>query len=353
MGDNENSIWIIRHSDVRTRNETSADFDAVQDRFKKLNPRLAQKAGAAYESAAIELAAKAKILSEKHAPALIEAWGGPAAQKALDQMKQIYSTAFALSDQSATAAKNFSWYGYRILPWYKDLGEKMSDGFIHTDGDDKQARMLMNRLNGRAADIQNNYPEQVTTNLPGPKFNASSPGAPNGPGGPGGPGGIPKANLPKGDPFGKMPDNKNPNLPGGGVNSPNLPGGGGLPGGGHGTNLAGFTPPGGGLSGGGLSGGGPGGGGLSGDPFGTVGGVGGSGGGAGITGTTGAGDLGVGTGIGSALGGRAGGGVGGGLMPMAGGGHNQGEKGRERSTWLAEDEDIWGGDEDAVPGQIG
>jgi hypothetical protein len=39
------------------------------------------------------------------------------------------------------------------------------------------------------------------------------------------------------------------------------------------------------------------------------------------------------------------------MMPMTGGGQNNGGQDRERSTWLAEDDDVWGGDE-APPGVI-
>ncbi|MCO6011604.1 WXG100 family type VII secretion target [Actinoallomurus purpureus] len=385
MGDNENKLWVINHNDVKERKDDSSDFDTVKNRFKHLNPEAARKAGAAYETAAQQLAEKAKHLTEKYAPALIEAWGGDAAQKALDQLAKIHKTANGLSDESLSAARNFKWYGEEILPWYQDLGNKMSDGIIHTGGDDDQARKLMNRLNTRAADIQRNFPQHATTDLPDPRQEVGYQGDPNGPGGPGGsphlPGGspngspkMPNSKLPSKDPFGSgLPDNKNPHLPGSdGSNFPNgskLPGGDGsnFPGGSHlpgsgagsqGTHLAGYDPgglPGGG--GGGLAGGGGlgSGSGLGGDPFGAGAGGGLSGGaGAGAGGIAGAGGLGAG-GLGSnAANGLAGANRGGspGMMPMHPA-HNQGEKERERATWLTEDEDIWGGDGDAVPGQIG
>ncbi len=37
----------------------------------------------------------------------------------------------------------------------------MSDGLIHTGGDDKNARELMNRLNGRTAEAQNGIPQTI------------------------------------------------------------------------------------------------------------------------------------------------------------------------------------------------
>jgi hypothetical protein len=38
---------------------------------------------------------------------------------------------------------------------------------------------------------------------------------------------------------------------------------------------------------------------------------------------------------------------------MGGSGGNQQEKERERTTWLAEDEDVWGTDPDTMPAVIG
>jgi hypothetical protein len=35
------------------------------------------------------------------------------------------------------------------------------------------------------------------------------------------------------------------------------------------------------------------------------------------------------------------------------GGQGKGEEERERSTWLTEDEDVWGGDADTAPPVIG
>jgi hypothetical protein len=61
-------------------------------------------------------------------------------------------------------------------------------------------------------------------------------------------------------------------------------------------------------------------------------------------------------GAGRAPGGRPGAGAGrineGGIPPAPGGGRSD-EKERERTTWLAEDRDIWTGGADAVPGVIG
>jgi hypothetical protein len=369
----------IRTQDVKLENETSASFDAVKKRFKALDPSKASDAGDAYLRAANELAKKAESLSKRHAPALIAAWGGDAAQQALDQMGRIHWTANELAGKSAVSAQTLKWYGTEILPWYKNLGDKMSDGTFHTGKDDTQARMLMNRLNLRTNWAQAGFPAEVKKDLPSDKGGVT----PNGPGGPGGPGGgmptggggggMPKgAKLPKSDPFGNMNDNKNPHLP---DDSSKFPDNTNLPkdnssfpnGSGNGTNLAGFHPPGG---GGGLP---DGGGGPGGDPFGKGGlGGGGLGGGGlgglgpnglgggglgGVGGTRGAGAAGS---LGSAAAadeaaaaGNAGRMGGAGMMPMAPGGAGQGQQERDRSTWLHEDEDVWGAVVDVTPPLIG
>jgi hypothetical protein len=40
-------------------------------------------------------------------------------------------------------------------------------------------------------------------------------------------------------------------------------------------------------------------------------------------------------------------------MPMAPGQGGKGGEERERETWLSEDEDVWGGDDDTAPPVIG
>ncbi|WP_433366007.1 hypothetical protein [Streptosporangium sp. CA-115845] len=78
---------------------------------------------------------------------------------------------------------------------------------------------------------------------------------------------------------------------------------------------------------------------------------GGIGGGGAFSGGTGSGALGQGTGVGRGLG------TGGMPMmpmaPMGGGMGGEGEGDRERSTWLSEEESVWGGDGDVAPAVIG
>jgi hypothetical protein len=125
----------------------------------------------------------------------------------------------------------------------------------------------------------------------------------------------------------------------------------------QGSRLASATPnlPGGGLDGLGSGGGGAGGG-MSG--FGGGGSGGGVGGGSGLAsnGLGPGGAMGAGAGAGRGFGGSgtaAGTGRGAGAPMGGGGGGGRGEEERERSTWLTEDEDVWGGDADTAPPVIG
>ena len=352
----------IHSGNATSYTESSADFGTIKNRLKSLQPEKANDAGKAYSAVAKELADKARLLTEKHAGALTEAWGGDAAQKALNQLKQIHWTANELATKSTQSAQTMNWYGTEILQWYKDAGDHMSDGIFSTSGDDHEAQKMMTKLNGRTAQAQNGIPQTITTDLPtdhGEIGTPTNPGKPGGPGsGPGGPGTGPGSpSLPK-DPFGNPP-NSHTHLPT--ENYPTdpthhttttQPPGIGVDTGGD-SHLAGWTPPG----GGGFPGGG--GGGLGGDPLGGAGGGFPGGGGLGSgPGGLGAGSMGAG-GLGTSGFGNAGaaaeqGGMGAGgrgMMPM--GGHGQGEKERERSTWLTEDDDIWGDDGDAAPPLIG
>ncbi|MFI0450863.1 WXG100 family type VII secretion target [Actinomadura sp. 6N118] len=257
------------------------------------------------------------------------------------------------------------------------------------------AKEHMKRLQDSTIQTNNlRMPKDVTTDLPyggGNNQYTQPPRTDTGGGIPGG--GIPGGGIPGGGvPGGGIPGGGTPGggIPGGGVPGGGIPGG-GTPGGG----IPGGGTPGGGIPGGGIPGGGgggggsdlagipkggggggiPGGGGLGGDPFGRSGLGGGGGGipgggaggggipGGGMAGMPGAGmgggaagRGGAGTGKGSGLGkgGMRAGGMGAGPMGGAGGRGGGSEDENERSTWLTEDEDIWGGsDGDAAPPVIG
>lgn len=111
------------------------------------------------------------------------------------------------------------------------------------------------------------------------------------------------------------------------------------------TDLSGFDP-----GNGGLGSGPPGG-----PPGGGIGAPGGAGAAVGPGGFGGGGTVGGGAGNAPGAGG-AGAAAGRGMMPfmpMGGGGHGGGRQERERSTWLREDEDFWGPDDDVAPPVIG
>ena len=320
------------------------------------------------ESGALHLTAGDKLFEAArnlvgHAQELAGIWGGDAATKHLEQIQKLHDTALGLADASYIVGDAYTWLGSeKMMGWYRDMGTKLQ-------GDDAYARSFQERYFGRIADAYNYHPTSVSVDLPVPGKSLQTYG-PAGPPGIHNPGGIPS-----GGPGGKLPSGKLPGggPPGGGLPSGGPPGGlprggklpgGGLPGGGSpgglpgghlpggGTHLQNFTPPGGGGSGG-LGGIHPGGGG--GLPGGGAGGLPGSG----LTGA-GSGSLSGGAlndalaAERAAMGGAGANGMGGMGMPMGGGGHGGGgSEDRERSTWLAEDEDIWGGDGDTAPPVIG
>jgi uncharacterized protein YukE len=360
------------------------------------NPPAVDDAGKAYKDAASKFNASVDVL-RKQAAALANVWKGKDADEAQKQMQRLHASAREIGYRSGQTGVALTDHAEK-LQWYKDHAPKAGfmEGFDWGDveafrfgglagvaakqyfcesKEDKAAQEHMNRLQGRTVEANGYMPEDITTDLPDPGQSIWRPeGRPPGghpPGGmPGGGmpgGGMPGGggNLPK-DPFGNGGPGGGGNLPkdpfgnggpGGGGNLPKDPFGNG--GGGGGTELAGMPHgPGGAGSGlggdpfgkGGLGGGGAGGGlggGLGGGPGGL------SGGAPGMPGGLGGGA--PGTGAGRGVGGRGAGGMGG--APMgggAGGGGKGGEEEHERSTWLTEDEDVWGGnDGDTAPPVIG
>jgi hypothetical protein len=371
------------------------NFDDVKNKLKSIRPEAVGTASTAYKEAADVLAEMTDELRNNFAKRIIKHWQGDVAQEALDQLGQVYETSGKLSNDSHNNAQLYNWYKVNILDWYKTTGETMEDGYIHTGGDDDRARELMQKFNTRMKEAFDGHPLKITKDLPTtyggghdkPPGGGIPPGGPGGgvPGGGGGgfgggaPGGFGGgsggANIPTSDgsgafspsggsspfaPGGTSPFN--PSTPGGG--GPHLPTGDGVGGsspfdGGSGTDLSSFPGGGGpglaggpGLGGGGLGGGGlpgGGGGGFGADP----GGFGGAGAGTGSAGGPGGAFGGGGPGAGA-----AGRGAGAGMRPMGGMPMGHGAQGgqdeeRERNTWLTEDEDVWGADDDTAPPVIG
>ncbi|WP_433142413.1 hypothetical protein ACQPZ8_46190 [Actinomadura nitritigenes] len=380
--------YVIRGS--QSWSKPTADgmsLDDVKKKLSSINSEPVKEAGTAYSDAADALAEMSTAL-RGFAQTLVKHWKGDEAKKAVAQLQQVHATSINLSNSSHTNASTYTWYGTQILDWYKQAGQDASDGLIHTSGDDKHGRELMQRFLNRTGEAFNAHPTQITQDLPQDKRGGLTdtptyPGGPGGPGnpgaGPGGlhgggaggagggfgsdPGGLGKHGAGSSSPFAPTGDG-GPHLPGGtgsggsggfgsdpGGLGGSHGGGGSLGGsGGLGSDLSSF-PGGGAGAGGGLGGGG---GGLGADPGGLGGGAG-AGGGLGGFGATPGGLGAAGGGLGSAgAAGRAGAGRMGGGMPMGHGGHGNGkEEERERTTWLSEDDDVWGADDDTAPPVIG
>ncbi|MFB4317481.1 hypothetical protein [Actinomadura sp. 21ATH] len=345
-------------------------FSQVKEQLKKIDAKPVTDASDAYIKAANALAAYTTTL-EGYADKLIKHWKGENAQKALDQLEQVHRTARRMSDISLRTSNSFGWYGNEILPWYKSVGETMEDGWDDDDSDDNRwAKEKIEKLYMRTAEAHNNTPQEVEEDLPDRRGGNEEPppygGGGNPPGGGGnlpggGPGAMPTGGsgfdggkFPGADsgPFATADNNRNPHLDpaslGSGSNLSGIGSDGGSPsfggGMGGGSNLSSMGDPGGMPSGGGGGGGLPSGAGGGGGNF--PGGAPGGLGTAGMSSGMGAGGM-----RGAAGAGRAGMPMGG--MPMGGGQNNQSEQERERTTWLTEDEDVWGADDDTAPPVIG
>jgi hypothetical protein len=322
---------------------------------------------------------------------LNQAWTGDNAQQAVGTLTTLQTDAQSISESTSQVSSSL---GHFQTAWGQIRGKAMGLG----DDDDAQARQYFDDFTKAENDCKDNWPSTLYYHTPnsgqsgvdpnpnpgpapapgggpgypggGPGYPSGGPGYPSGhPGYPSGHPGYPSGHpgSPSGSPSGTPGyPSGSPGYPGGSPGAPGFDGGGGYPGAttDTGSTLAGFGD---GAGGGGF---GPGGGGLGSGGSGP-GGVGDLAGGAGGGIGGGAGGLGAGGGgVGGGAGGGVGGGVGGGagvggggvvagggagpgrgmMAPMHGGGSDEDE--RERSTWLSEDDDVWGGD-DLPPGVIG
>ncbi|GAA0567927.1 hypothetical protein [Actinomadura livida] len=380
MGKNTEQYPIRDGMAFGSHNASGMSHEDVKNKLKELKPEKVGDASTAYKEAAEALAEMTEELKNNFSKRIVQHWKGESAQKALDQLGQVYATAGTLSDDSHRNASLYAWYKHDILDWYKTQGQTMTDGWVHTGGDDDNARELMNNFIGRMKEAFEGHPLKIEKDLPS-GYGGGGDDPPGGPGpGPGGPGpfggggggggkfGGAGSGFPSSDsasPFAPgAGSGSSPWNPGGGgpfdpgSGGPHLPGGGGVPGGGipgGGGSLSGAPSsdlssfPGGGGGGGGLPGGMPGGGGGFGaDPGGFGGGAGAGSGGVGPGGVGGGGMGAAGRGAAGMRGGMPMGG-----MPMAPGQGGKGGEERERETWLSEDEDVWGGDDDTAPPVIG
>ncbi|TDD32528.1 WXG100 family type VII secretion target [Actinomadura sp. KC06] len=395
---------------IRSNQDSPTEWDGGIDEMNQIlnatDPQKVMDAGTHYTAAAQKFQNAAGILRREKA-ALAGVWKGEDADATTEQMERLHQSATGMQEVAQTTGKALSDHGTK-LDWYKRHqpgkgfignisyddagvvaagtmvagpaggmialgGKKLGEAFGLIDSaEEKAAQEHMKRLGERTVEANRAMPEKISTNMPETNITSKVPtndipggGGITNPGGGGGGGSIPgTGGMPGGG--GSIPGGGGSgNIPGGGGSIPG--GGGSIPGGGGGGSI-----PGGGGSGSDLAGLPPGGGGGAGDPFGRTGlgggGMPGGGGGGSIPGGGGLGAGGLAGGMpGGAAGGGAGAGRGGGRagsagrggmggMPMGGGrgGGGNGEDEHERTTWLTEDEDVWGGnDDDTAPPVIG
>ncbi|MEV0404209.1 WXG100 family type VII secretion target [Actinoallomurus sp. NPDC050550] len=336
------------------------DAEAVKNKIAATKPGEIITAAGTYDAMGTALNDVNTAIYEA-AKVLADHWSGPAADAAQEALRRLYGTAGELVIRSTETARTLQWYGGSILPMYRNINWPKN---IKSPAATAAAAQVMKNLNERIAQTWDGMPPQIEKNLPrlqdpyepiptdpgvGSSGSGSGGGGSTGGRSPGSGGGrLPHQSLP---PTSRHDHAHLPAL-GGSVpsSSPHPPNP--FP---RGTELAGLTPggdgPGGGLNlNGGIqvpsSGGGAGGFGAQGTnpgaaaaPF--------DGGGfrPGYIGMPSA------AGARPNLPGVAGGNSSG--APFLSGSGRGDEKERQRTTWLAEDQDIWTGDEVSVLGVIG
>jgi hypothetical protein len=351
-GDNEE---IGRTSSWRVWED---QFEKLEKIVDPMNPGDVRRCGKAFQKLADEIQDTVWELY-KEARNVVENWGGDPAEKAIEDMNKAYRQAqeiYKVSKQTGDAMVQHAdkqddwkkWYGSDGITgsWVQDVARWAAvtpPGLVaRFVGNNLAAGECMHQVNVGTVETNDRFPADIRRDLPAPNPNEPKPKfGPDGPGGPGspkmpgpdGPGDLPKPPQGPGD----LPKD-GPHAPGGPSKLPDGGPGSGGPGSG-GSSLAGMGGGGGGAPGGlGAGGGMPGGAPTGGGPPG--------GAGAG-TGGPGAGGMGGGAGA-------LGRGMPFGGMPMGmGGGQGGGkEEERERTTWLTEDEDVWGEAEGAGPSVI-
>lgn len=357
------------------------NYDQVKQEFEQLNVGPINTACTEWSALARNLGTISEQIRREVGDVLHDAWESKSSADAQQHLQVAQGTAEALANHSMTMARATD-YAYQYASWYQ--AHLPGDGYVTTGGDSQRAVDHLVKLLGRYDEVIALLPSQVQTrsvnanpqDIGGPDSTPGGPGAGGAPHmggagaklpGSGGTGGLPGSGLGDGN-TGFDGSGLGNGSTGGGLGSGGTgglgSGSGGLspydPGsqlaGGGGLGGLGSGHPGGGLGGGGLGSGGVGSGLGSGGLGSGPGGIG-SGSGAGVLGT-GAGRGGPGSGAGTGAGGPGAGGRGsagaGGVggAPMHGGGQGD-EDERERSTWLTEDEDVWGGNADVPPPVIG
>jgi uncharacterized protein YukE len=372
--------WGGNHDDLAVWEN---DVEAVRAMLRDMRPGEVDQSAAAYNKVAARMQTSVELLYNQ-ATKLAEAWGGEAAQNAMRQLQKTYDQANEIRAKSQQTGGAMSVHADMMRSYQANPPEEAGGGGIMggivkvasavspavgvgaAAATNDNADEFMGRLQGDTVKSNGNFPRDIQTDMANvesyqePPISEPDPGHGPGGGGGGGGGSVGGGHLPgagggglgSGGSVGggHLPGAGGGGIDGGSVGGGHLPGGVGGVGGG-GTDLAGAGGGGlpGGVGGGSLGGGaglggGVGGGGLPGGGLGAGAGVGVLGGGAG-----GGAGIGAGAGAGKGAAGRPGMG-----SPMGGhGGGGEGEEERERSTWLTEDDDVWGGDGDTAPPVIG
>jgi uncharacterized protein YukE len=344
--------WGTHHS----YNPLHNDMKHLKHIVDAMQPEQVEAASGVYGAIANRVESTMRMLHSQ-AQRLTENWAGEDAKAAMQQMQKAYSAAQEIYQTSDQTSKALSQYADKQISWQHQMdgfaGTVASSDIAHIASPvggmaaNKASHELMQRIQQDTVNANNSFPTGIGADMPTGSRQDYTPNQPSNPGAVGRAPGMPGD---AGAGAGGLPDGGTPGQPPGGNGAGHLPGSDQLPGRGGGTDLAGYTPPGGGGLGG--LGGGLGAGGAG--SLGAGGAIPGLGGGA--AGGLGAGVVGgfPGAGVGAdGAGAGAAGKAGMGGMGAGHGGHGDEEEERERTTWLAEDEDIWSGDDGAAPPVIG
>ena len=357
---NDPQVYHTRSQDFSIVVNKYGDAGGTHDQFKGSDPnKINDLINGVY---AANRFAYQRILPDLEAikSDLSACWQGENADDALKIVSELSTDASTIGDNTrkcgdALVGFQKSWISLKNQALNLKTGFSVTDAVVSNDysgGNDQGAheifkaftKSMETAMHQMPGDLYYHTPLGQRDDGPGPGPGGPGPGAPGigpgvGPGGIGpgvgpgvgpghGPGGIGPGTGPGYGPGGIGPGT-GPGYGPGGI-GPGAGPGAGID---TGAGLAGFGPGPGGIG----PGVGPGAGGIGpGDGAGLSG----AGAGGGVGGGAGAGGVGPGAGAG-ATGGR-------GMMPMHGGNGGEEEE-RERSTWLTEDDDVWGGDDGLPP----
>jgi uncharacterized protein YukE len=406
QGTGPNDYWFLNPSDYHAPSEKwDGNWDDMHQLVHNMSPTNLDAADASYKQAFKFLNDSIEAI-ETAGHNISQVWRGEAANNMQESLKKLHQTAYNLAEAASMLQNNLFHNTAEDIRWAHqnapdkqtpsgpvsflagaaDVASDVSAPVVHLftgwsntsdavnkeydEANKKAAKQFLNIDGGQLGhSVFGNYiavPDKVHTDLPNPDWKKHAPtttqhpvgpsGKPSMPSGGPGAGKVPHPSVPTHPnvpthptpslPHSTPPHTSTPHVPTGGPHGTDLAG---MPTGGPGGGLGPLGPGGGGLPPSGLGGGLPPGGGPGG--LGPGGGLGGGlpGGALGAAGEAAAAEEAA-----AARAAMAGKGANGAGMPMGMGGGGQGQKEeRERSTWLTEDEDVWGGDGDVAPPVIG